>query len=153
MRYLGTFHGAFSWYEACILRPRPAGDGLDAEAEDLDFLETHNLYRKPDDIQREALHWDLVPNDWDLVPNGDSLVWRVQSNRVATREFRRYVVEWRAGQDADAAEAEEHGQGTGAGFLDALKPGDRVGLWVRAMYAGWSNVIREAKVELMYDVR
>lgn len=145
IRLLGTFHGAYSWYEACIFRPRPDGDGLADGAEDLEFLETHNLYRTPDDVQGKT--------HWDLVPNGDSLIWRVQNNRVARRDFERHVVEWRAGQEIDAAEAEEHGHGTGAGFLDALKPGDRVGLWMRALYPGWGNTIRGARVELMYDVR
>ncbi|TFK92240.1 hypothetical protein K466DRAFT_595388 [Polyporus arcularius HHB13444] len=140
-----TFIGAYSWYEACIFRPRTDGDALAAEAEDLEYLDTHNLYRTPDDVQGKT--------HWDLVPNGDSLVWRVQGNRVAKGDFERYVVEWKAGEEIDAADAEEHGRGTGAGFLDALKPGDRVGLWMRALYPGWSNTIRGARVELMYDVR
>ncbi|KAI0723759.1 hypothetical protein C8T65DRAFT_89106 [Cerioporus squamosus] len=141
----GTFHGAYSWYEACIFRSRPGGDEWADGTDDLEFLETHNLYRKPGDVRRD-IHWDLVPS-------GGSFLWHVQSNRVARREFERHVIEWRAGEEMDAADAEEHGHGTGTGFLEALRPGDRVGLWVRAMYSGWSNVIREAKVELMYDVR
>ncbi|RPD66617.1 hypothetical protein L227DRAFT_649307 [Lentinus tigrinus ALCF2SS1-6] len=140
----GTFHGAYSWYEACIFRSRPGETDSDSAA-DAEFLDTHNLYRKPEDV-REEIHWDLVPN-------GDSFVWRVQGNRVAAREFEQHVIEWRAGEQMDAAEAEEHGHGTGVGFVEALRPGDRVGLWMRAMYGGWRNTIAGATVFLMYDVR
>ena len=111
----------------------------------MEFLDTHNLYRTPQDI-RGKTHWDLVPN-------GDSFAWRVQSNRVGRRDFEQHVIEWKAGEDMDPTEAEVHGHGTGAGFLETLQPGDRVGLWVRAIYPGWSNVIRGATVYLIYDVR
>ena len=137
----GTFHGAYSWYEACIFRPRPGEE----TADDLEYLDTHNLYRKPEDVGAN-IHWDLVPN-------GDSFVWLVQSNRVARSDFEQHVIEWRAGEILDAADAEEHGHGTGTGFVEALRPGDRVGLWVRAVYSGWSNAIAGATIYLMYDVR
>ena len=87
-----------------------------------------------------------------LGPNGDDFVWHVQSNRVANAEFERHVVEWRSGKVVNF-EAEEHNYGSGAGFLTALRPGDRVGLWMRAMYAGWENQLKAASIELTYDVR
>ena len=60
---------------------------------------------------------------------------------------------WRRGQPLDAEFASVLGCGDGAGFVDALRPGDVVGLWMRAMYPGWTNTIKEAAVEIVYDVR
>ena len=86
-----------------------------------------------------------------LVPNGDDFVWHVQSNRVANAEFERHVVEWRSGEVTKPDNVDE--SDSGVGFLDALRPGDRVGMWMRAMYAGWENYLKEASIKLVYDVR
>ncbi len=91
---------------------------------------------------------------WSLVPTGEGKVsWHIQSNKVAGREYEEYTVEWRTGVSADADDARAHGQGDGKGFVEALRPGDRVGLLMRAQYPGWQNTLRHASVELMYEVR
>lgn len=108
----------------------------------------NNMYRKTSDVQDR-----LREMNWSLVPNGGDFVWHIQSNRVRAREFERHTIEWEAGEVADTEDAIARGCGDGAGFLDALRPGDRVGLWVRAMYPGWENHVMEAGVWLMYDVR
>ena len=86
-----------------------------------------------------------------LVPNGDDFVWHVQANRMAKFGFKRHVVEWRSGEVTKPENVNE--SGSGAGFLDSLRPGDRVGLWMRAMHAGWDNYLKEASIKLLYDVR
>ncbi|KAI0748609.1 hypothetical protein C8Q80DRAFT_1172803 [Daedaleopsis nitida] len=145
----GTFRSAYSWYEACIFRPVPTPDGSARPyGAERTFLETHNLFRETADVKGK-----LEEIGWTLVPNGDSdqFVWQVQSNRVAQADFARYVVEWGPTGTGNVAPADqdEHGSGAGTGFLDALQPGDRVGLWMRAMYVGWANHLRKATVELV----
>ena len=143
---VGTFDGAHSWYETSILRP----SGPFAAPEDLrDFLVNHALCRTPDDIDEslKQLSWQLVPN-----PSGGH-TWRVQSNRVARREFTQYTIEWLPGCALDAEMVNANGHGDGAGFVDALRPGDVVVLWARAMYPGWKNTVKAASVDIVYDVR
>ncbi|KAI0748515.1 hypothetical protein C8Q80DRAFT_743955 [Daedaleopsis nitida] len=176
--YPGSFTGANSWYEACIFRPSHVsgrkGPDVDVDGTELDYLVTHSAwYRTSSDIQAKLgeVGWTLVPNcNANVGSSGDApeLVWRVQSNRGAEREFQRHVVEWgpetsatarRRPAAADAPgsveDSEEYGMGDGdgAGFVDALRPGDRVGLWTRVMYGGWQNHTKSARVELVYDVR
>ncbi|KAH9915770.1 uncharacterized protein BXZ73DRAFT_92559 [Epithele typhae] len=139
----GTFDGAWSWYEACILRP--TGHSLD-EASRLDaaldlheWLHEHPLHRTTEDVQK-ALRDDRV--GWELVPNSSGCVtWRVQNNR------------WLPGKTLDPGVVDAEGHGGGGGFVDALRPGDVVVLWMRAMFPGWANHLKEADVEIVYDVR
>ena len=152
---IGTFNGAYSWYEACIFRPihtdpDPDRESLKAENDRLDAtLDTQNLHRTTADFvpMVEQAGWSLLPN------TEGNYAWHVQFNKVAQPAFARYTVEWRAGQPVDPQDAEEHGYGIGNGFLEALRPGDRVGLLMRAQYAGWENLLRHAAVRLVYDVR
>ena len=153
----GTFGGAWSWYEACIFRPDrtsscPSPETEEAQNEDLTaFLHNHYLHRTTPDmvpvLERLRIGWSLVP------AGGEKVSWDVQSNRVAGKDYERYTVEWRAGESADAEVARSRGEGDGRGFLDALRPGDRVGLLMRAQFPGWQNTLRHASVELMYEVR
>ncbi|PIL24422.1 hypothetical protein GSI_14176 [Ganoderma sinense ZZ0214-1] len=152
----GTFNGAWSWYEACIFRPdrttRSSPEAENAQNEDLTaFLHAHYLHRTTPDIvpvlEKLRVGWSLVPAE------GGKVSWDIQSNKVAGKDYGRYTVEWRAGEPADADLAKGRGEGDGKGFIDALQPGDRVGLLMRAQFPGWQNTLRQASVELMYEVR
>ena len=130
--------------------PDPDRESLKAENDRLDAtLDTQNLLRTTADFvpMVEQAGWSLLPN------TEGNYAWHVQFNKVAQPAFARYTVEWRAGQPVDPQDAEEHGYGIGNGFLEALRPGDRVGLLMRAQYAGWENLLRHAAVRLVYDVR
>ena len=81
-------------------------------------METYNLYCKPSDVEDR-----LREVGWMLVPNGDDFVWHVQANRMAKFGFKRHVVEWRSGEVTKPENVNE--SGSGAGFLDSLRPGDR----------------------------
>ena len=153
----GTFNGALSWYEACIFRPDRSSSRLSPETEEAQdedltaFLHNHYLHRTASDmvpvLERLQIGWSLVPAE------GEKVSWDVQSNRVAGRDYEKYTVEWRAGEPADTELARSRGEGEGRGFVDALRPGDRVGLLMRAQFLGWQNTLRHASVELMYEVR
>ena len=151
----GTFNGAYSWYETCIFRPEPARHSLDTEKlknDDLDsFKKYYHLYRTTPDmipvLEQYRVGWSLVQRD------GGDVVWHVQSNKVGEKEYGKYTIEWREGEPADVEGAKENGRGDGRGFVEALCPGDRVGLLMRAQYPEWENTLRHASVELMYEVR
>ncbi|KAI0672743.1 hypothetical protein C8Q78DRAFT_677041 [Trametes maxima] len=137
----GTFRGAFSWYEASIVRPTaPVGSLEDA------FI---GRLCEPGDVQGplEEAGYTLV-----VRPGSDSFAWTVQRNRVAKGAFTKYQVEWAATETLDAGDARLNGYGTGDGFIEALRPGDMVALWMRALYPGWANHLREASVEVVLDV-
>ncbi|KAI0332563.1 hypothetical protein GY45DRAFT_1433008 [Cubamyces sp. BRFM 1775] len=148
----GTYRSAFSWYEATIVRPRSTAvkDGLaDGTVRPEDIM--HWKYCSPRDARGDlaVIGLSLVP-----VPDTDpeSFVWLVKRNRVARSHFVRYRIEWSAGENLDPAEAEGAGCGTGVGFIESLRPGDRIGLWMCAQYNGWANFVKAASVEVMYDV-
>ena len=108
-------------------------------------------YREPEKI-REILElegWSLVP----VALDGIAASWRLQSNRVADAGYEQHVVVWAAGGRSVTKEERRNGTGGGEGFVEALQPGDRVGLWMRAMYRGWENYTRCAGIEVMYEFR
>ncbi|KAI0647525.1 hypothetical protein C8Q79DRAFT_1009609 [Trametes meyenii] len=137
-----TFQGAFSWYEACIIRPTMPDPHNVEDALRLKVCE-------PKDAQRplEEAGYTLVAR-----PGSNSFTWLVQCNRVAKREFTEYHVEWAAADTLDTEDAALNGYGTGDGFIEALRPGDMVGLWMRALYPGWANYLQAASVEVVFDV-
>ncbi|KAI0362646.1 hypothetical protein OH77DRAFT_1416914 [Trametes cingulata] len=162
----GTFHGAYSWFDACIFRPvSPPGDDtktVDGEHSAGSDWVIHSLDELPGlrSCDVADVKTFLDPIGYALVPHGPStqdespenFAWLVQRNRAAVRTFTQYRVEWRPGHALDPVEAQENGRGTGDGFVESLLPGDRVGLWMRALYPGWVNVLRRASVEVFYDV-
>ena len=108
-------------------------------------------------------NWGLVENAnagaraRELRGNIDKHMWRMQSNRIARREFASYEVVWTAKQsvtrDEEMRRVEACGAWSGEGFVAALRPGDRAGLWLRAMYPGWENHVKWASVEIVYEAR
>ncbi len=64
-------------------------------------------------------------------------VWEVQRNRRADRQGRAYEVVWGAHAGANALLSEDEyslmtGSKMGVGFVDALRPGDRIAVLARA---------------------
>lgn len=143
----GTFDGAFSWYEATIIRPTSSADAASDHA-------SRTLASCWDTLNRpycspETARALLTSLGYTFVEaGGDSgLAWFVQRNRVARASYARYHIKW----SADDAVLPP-GSGPGAGFLEALRPGDVVALWMRATYPGWANFLRAASVKVLYDV-
>ncbi|KAI9069986.1 hypothetical protein FKP32DRAFT_1663116 [Trametes sanguinea] len=171
----GTFRGAYSWYEACIIRPLVAEDNdhtsttpegnesadiaEDSSARLARWMNANRKYCAPKDAlpDLEAAGHTLVPVPVPVptanARDGSSYVWLVQRNRVAVKDFAHYRIEWAPGPRlVDPEEAAEDGHGTGEGFVEALRPGDRVALWMRAQYPGWANTVSTPAVEVLYDV-
>lgn len=95
------------------------------------------------------LGYTLIPN-----PQG-SPNWGVQRNRIAQSNFTHYKIEWGTtpvGDGDHQGYVGADGHYMGVGFVDTLQPGDVIALWMRAMYPGWENYVREASVKVLYDV-
>ncbi|EIW51742.1 uncharacterized protein TRAVEDRAFT_75541 [Trametes versicolor FP-101664 SS1] len=143
----GTFDAAYSWYEATIIRPTSSADALSDHprrtlASCWDTLNRPHCSPETARPLLTSLGYTFVEAGADSGP-----AWFVQRNRVARGKFARYHVEW----STDGAVLPP-GSGPGAGFLEALRPGDVVALWMRAMYPGWANTLRAASVKVLYDV-
>ena len=95
--------------------------------------------------------------------------WVVQRNLVASSTVREYRVVWKD-DDCETLEGKEllEGCGCGTGFLDALRPGDRIAVVARAKVRdqlphrltsdddfqewGWENHVHGVSVEIMYSI-
>nr|VWP00655.1 Vacuolar protein-sorting-associated protein 4 [Ganoderma boninense] len=145
----GEYAGAKSWYEACIFRPRQADEVVNVTQID-------GIYRTFSDPQQGMLAVQalLGAAGWTMVSHGGELTWRLQNNRVAHDKYIRHVVEWSIDQPRGITEEEEPlGAFAGDGFVEALQPGDRVGIWMRAKHAGWECHTKAASVGIVYEFR
>ncbi|PGG98857.1 hypothetical protein AJ80_09453 [Polytolypa hystricis UAMH7299] len=141
----GTYNCAWSWFEVTILRPQE-NPTTATDASEIDFDSRH---RDPEDFSDsyQRCGWDFVRDE-----RGKARGWSVQSNRVATREIELHEILWEAdGGKKDLEEpGEDNGSGTGEGFIGALRPGDLIILWARALFPGWANYVERARVEVEY---
>ncbi|KAI1787465.1 hypothetical protein LXA43DRAFT_896175 [Ganoderma leucocontextum] len=135
---------ADAWLEACIFRrtrepPRGARDIADIER-------LYWFYKSP---ERMARHLRIARAGWSLVRNGDKYGWLLPPNR----EYCKQVVEWYPDSSSslrgNMGEAAEAGA-DGGGFVEALQPGDRVGLWMRLGHKGLWNWLYGARFEIVY---
>ncbi|TBU26138.1 hypothetical protein BD311DRAFT_699048 [Dichomitus squalens] len=120
-----------SWYDASIFRQIELGpDRKDVTAAG----GLYDVYQSPEEL------WQKIRDvGWTLVPNGESCVWRIQTNTIGQRPAEPYIIEWTRHQEADATQAMGCSTGGGASFIEALQPGDRIGLWMRVVSPGWGN--------------
>ncbi|KAJ7687698.1 hypothetical protein B0H17DRAFT_939175 [Mycena rosella] len=139
LMHQGTYSGSYTWFEATILRPEQAPELLGWRRVTV-ALGFHG--RRPSGPLLE------VKNPAE--PDGH---WRVQTNRCASSVPVDHDIVWQDGASADLQEAgEENGSGDGAGFIETLAPGDRIGIIARAMYLGWVNLVRSVEVVVYYAV-
>ncbi|KAJ4384449.1 hypothetical protein N0V86_000048 [Didymella sp. IMI 355093] len=142
----GTFSTS-SWLEASILR------GLDDYSTALPpscWLDS--VFESPRSFQQH-----VAPRGWQLArrpefaeqgPQGGEgdLAWYLQGNRVATQgRVEEYSVTW-----TRCAHEGNEGSGTGDGFLDELREGDRLLVWARAKWPGWQCVVEHVDVVVHY---
>lgn len=118
-----------SWLEVSILR---GVDGPNTELPPSCYVDS--LFENPSSFAARVapLGWRLVarPEDAEQGPQGGegALAWYLQGNRVATGgKVEGYVVRW----TREGCEGNE-GCGSGEGFLEELREGDRVLVWARA---------------------
>lgn len=158
----GAYFGSSSWFDACILRPLSPSDprppitpetaariekliqrsGPPSSSETFPtFLVGNLLSNDPEDARSlfRSLGWDFVERVERVEVDGEvgerrSLVWKLQSNLVACKEYLVHGGEWRrTGEQGEGEQEGDRGSGDGLGFMDLMKAGDRVGIWARAM--------------------
>ncbi|KAJ7100819.1 hypothetical protein B0H15DRAFT_770194 [Mycena belliarum] len=138
----GTYRGSHTWFEAAILRPGkpPELQGWRRLAVELPGL------------RRFRPSTPLVEVENPAEPGGR---WRIQTNLCAVPYAQHHTVVWREGgpprSGADGS-PEEDGSGDGAGFIEALTPGARIGVVARAMYPMWSNHVQCVELVAYYAV-
>ncbi|KAF8466732.1 hypothetical protein BDZ91DRAFT_657652 [Kalaharituber pfeilii] len=135
---LGEYAASWTWFEACILRPSSATTSTSQSVKSSDrwrYLTT------PTTGGLENPAFKVRVGDIDVSR------WVVQRNARANSEEREHVVEWRKGARERPGWPAD-GKGSGEGFVEALKEGDRVVLIGRAMYPAWVNYVRGAEVEV-----
>jgi hypothetical protein len=126
----GTYSGSYTWFEASILRPSsPIVPPLPIPP---------YLAVSANQIRNSLARYNYTV----LTP------WLVQRNMTASREEREHEVEWRSDRLSEPAP----GAGDRKRFCEELRPGDRVGLWARAMFPGWENYVKEAMVEVVLEI-
>lgn len=134
---------AYSWYEVCIFRR----DGsADPAGEDITVLPAISM----DHHNVERFAGELAGTGWMVVQNGGGYVWKLQSNCIARRDYEVFTIEWVSGSMDGATP--DNGRGDGEGFVNALRAGDCIGLWMRAQYPGWANYLRSASIEVMWEI-
>ncbi|PGH33538.1 hypothetical protein GX50_03610 [[Emmonsia] crescens] len=145
----GTYSGAFSWFEATILR-RLGHPGVGVEPPP--NIGPEDNYKTPADYSEayRRFGWDFATDD-----NGNMLIWPVQKNKVARRETQTREIVWMLdggdGEGHQAGSKGDAGSGSGEGFVRALQPGDVICLWARAIYPGWANFVEKAVIEVAYS--
>jgi hypothetical protein len=123
----GTF-ATSSWLEASILRPSNATSGFTFSEETL-----YDWQRTPEGLKHALSEYGATlverPLAVEYGPQGSEgpYAWYLQGNRVSARNPPPYHVVWAS----DHHEGNE-GAGSGEGFLEALKEGDKVLVWARA---------------------
>jgi hypothetical protein len=101
-------------------------------------------------------HTNMVGRGWSLVKRPESALqgpqggeghfaWYLQGNRVMAGS-QDYHVAWEEGGLSDVNEGNE-GAGSGEGFLDALRPGDRVLVWARAKVRLRCGIVRVLQLD------
>lgn len=102
----------------------------------------------------QDFHKNMVGRGWFLVKRPEKALqgpqdgegdfaWYLQGNRVVDREDYRII--W----GADGSEGNE-GAGSGEGFIEELKDGDRILVWARAKWHGWQCIVESIKVTVRY---
>ncbi|OCK85117.1 hypothetical protein K432DRAFT_67438 [Lepidopterella palustris CBS 459.81] len=143
--YIGTYSGSYTWFEACILRPLPTtSTSTSTSRPALTLPYTFNPY--PTAVCLRPVGFDLV--HCSASSRETAVMWHIQSNVCASSEEKVHEVEWRRG----AVQEIEPGKGIGKDFVEKLRPGDRVGVWARALYPGWVNHVKEVGVEIVVEV-
>ncbi|KAI1787468.1 hypothetical protein LXA43DRAFT_896213, partial [Ganoderma leucocontextum] len=134
-----------AWFEACIFRRTHCEPTSDAQ----DIADIWRLYFLHKSPAWMAKHLRIARAGWSLVRNGDQYVWLLPPNR----EHCNQVIEWypdSSSRGVTAGEAAKAGA-DGGGFVEALQPGDRVGLWMRVGHKGRWNSVYGAYFEIVYD--
>ncbi|KAF2122071.1 hypothetical protein BDV96DRAFT_483361 [Lophiotrema nucula] len=142
-------HGTYqtsSWTELSILHNKNGANSVPFE----ELAKRFQAGGAPD-VRSSAIEysgWEFAtrPDLVERYPQGGEVPigWFLQANKVAAPITNASIV-W----GTDRFEGNE-GTGSGEGFLDALREGDRILLWARAKWRGWECHVTYVKLTVRY---
>ncbi|KAF2087634.1 hypothetical protein K490DRAFT_65464 [Saccharata proteae CBS 121410] len=136
-----TYRASYTWFEARILRREP-GDCVIPEWQN-DMTAPTRIVPDPEtEAPRFRRH------GWAFVEHNGRQGWKIQHNVTARPHYRVHEVEWNVNKPMDPIE----GTGDGDGFVETLKPGDRIAVYARAMFPGWANHVAEFQIDVRYSI-
>ncbi|KAK8164722.1 hypothetical protein BKA80DRAFT_308924 [Phyllosticta citrichinensis] len=153
-RGLDPYAQSYSWFDACIFRP--TSPSISSSTSTTIALPHFDRVAKPVDAAGAlaAASMSFVPRTVvkqrqneqaglleDVHETEEVGLWRLQCNRVAEPRPWQHRIVWREGDEGDAH-----------GFVEALKEGDRVGVWARAMFPRWANQVEAMAIEVCGSV-
>ncbi|KAI1845000.1 hypothetical protein JX266_008793 [Neoarthrinium moseri] len=149
----GTYHGAYTWFDAGLERFDAKPDGREAQnGSHLPLSALRPIWPKGKADVNGQVQYD------------HELFWSpehtIKCNKVAIRETQAHHVEWRYTDDIDAQtpegddlKAAGRGEATGSGeFVRNMKFGDVVTVWGRARFGGWENQVKKVEVKVYWAV-
>ncbi|KAF8875892.1 hypothetical protein BD779DRAFT_1561901, partial [Infundibulicybe gibba] len=118
-----TYQGAYSWFEAIILRPISPRDGSGEQLDSFlaEYTERESALPSANDLQQFGFIYGASPS------NDGGMTWMLQRNVRAKDTPTDHEIIWTKGGAFGNA-----GSGGGAGFIAALQKGDRVAVIARA---------------------
>ncbi|CAK7215216.1 hypothetical protein SBRCBS47491_002407 [Sporothrix bragantina] len=197
IRDRGTYRGSYSWFDVGLERYGWGGEHKDSQFTDTETEtppfapaapEAASLYTlrpdvvtafspPPSNLQhpQQQPPSDQPPRRWQFDFPLNPGVDRLQSNKVATRDFTEHTIVWSwtdekppleevPANEAPVPEGEDpptrcpldkmgRGSETGDGsFVRNLRVGDVVTVWAKARFPGWVNTVRSAKVDVYWAV-
>ncbi|KAF8876553.1 hypothetical protein BD779DRAFT_1560070 [Infundibulicybe gibba] len=131
-----TYQGAYSWFEAIILRPIFPRDGSREQLGSflIERVERELALPSVDDLQQFGFTY------------GGGMTWMLQRNAKAKSTLTNHEIIWTKGGAFG-----NPGSGGGAGFVAALQKGDRVAVIARAMFPDWENHVESVQVDIYHD--
>ncbi|KAF9555115.1 hypothetical protein CPC08DRAFT_712307 [Agrocybe pediades] len=169
--FMTKYMGSWTWFEAVIIRDfvlpthnTDSNDGLLSADDITDRLKEAVKRRRKGELlseTEEILSVRTPVTDLSTVKNKSKTtkdVWPIQRNIRASKEPTLYEVYWSKvdlgfHDELDDLEfMDMTGSGRGTGFVQCLRPTDRIGVIGRAMYPGWINNVRKVEIEVWYMV-
>ncbi|KAF8875894.1 hypothetical protein BD779DRAFT_1475853 [Infundibulicybe gibba] len=136
--------GAYTWFEAIILRPKQGAGSKKMADNFLEHTEKESDLPPSEEIEKFGFTYGASSLD------GGGAKWMLQRNTIASDIPMDHEIIWtKGGAFGDA------GSGGGSGFVAALREGDRVAIIARAQgfyqYGDWVNYVKSVRVDIYYD--
>lgn len=170
--FCGTYRGSYTWFDVGLEKFQAIDEHMCTPEIQIPqgFIEQFSLdFRYSSSKAARPIYCDLHPIqpsvigeppnykfDHPFEPTGT----RLQSNRTGTREVKEHVITWAhddfidpLSSEGDQLEREGRGRYTGDGnFVRNLQIGDIITIWARARFPGWTNQVKEVKIDVYWAV-
>lgn len=170
--FCGTYMGSYTWFDVGLEKIKaidknmctpeiqiPQGfiEQFPLESGYSSSKEARPIYCDLHTIQPSVIG---EPPNYSFEHPSEPTCTRLQSNRTGTREVKEHVITWAYddcvdpfSSEGNQLEREGRGRYTGDGsFVRKLQIGDIITIWARARFPGWTNQVKEVKVEVYWAV-